>query len=132
MTFDEVVEQVRALLQSKGRVAYRTLKRRFDLNDEDIEDVKAELIKADRVAKDEDGEVLVWVGENSPESSVQSLESEKPRPILTGQTLDPRLTDPRHRPPIAYTPAHLADRIRAVAVTAYSYRNCKFHLLPVK
>ena len=29
-SFDEVVDQVRVLLQSKGRVVYRTLKRRFD------------------------------------------------------------------------------------------------------
>ena len=32
MNFDETVEQIRALLQSKGRVAYRALKRRFDLD----------------------------------------------------------------------------------------------------
>jgi hypothetical protein len=30
--------------------------------------------------------------------------------MVTGQTLDPRLSDPR---PISYTPAHLAERIRA-------------------
>ena len=28
MTFDEVLDQVRELLQNKGRVAYRALKRR--------------------------------------------------------------------------------------------------------
>ena len=73
MTFDEVVEQVRALLQRKGRVAYRTLKRHFDLDDEYIEDVKAELITADRVAQDEAGEVLVWIGEQPVGSSQQSV-----------------------------------------------------------
>ena len=62
MTFDEVLEQVRELLQSKGRVAYRALKRRFDLDEEYLEDLKAELIKAEGVAADEDGEVLVWTG----------------------------------------------------------------------
>ena len=41
MTFDEVLEQVRELLQSKGRLAYRALKRRFDLDDEYLEDLKA-------------------------------------------------------------------------------------------
>jgi hypothetical protein len=49
MTFDEVLEQVRELLHSKGRVAYRALKRRFDLDDEYLEDLKAELIKAEGV-----------------------------------------------------------------------------------
>ena len=62
MTFDEVLDQVRELLQSKGRVTYRALKRRFNLDDEYLEDLKSELIKAERVAVDEDGEVLVWVG----------------------------------------------------------------------
>ena len=68
MTFDEVLEQVRELLQSKGRVAYRALKRRFDLDDEYLEDLKAELIKAEGVAADEDGEVLVWTGEGTEEA----------------------------------------------------------------
>ena len=57
MTFDEVLEQVRELLQSKGRVAYRALKRRFELDDEYLEDLKAELIDAEQVASDEDGKV---------------------------------------------------------------------------
>ncbi|MGE0827224.1 MAG: adenylate/guanylate cyclase domain-containing protein [Candidatus Binatia bacterium] len=61
MTFDEVLDQVRELLQNRGRVAYRALKRRFDLDDEYLEDLKAELIKAEGVAADEDGEVLVWI-----------------------------------------------------------------------
>ncbi len=62
MTFDEVLEQVRELLQSKGRAAYRALKRRFELDDEYLEDLKAELIDAEQVARDEDGKVLVWKG----------------------------------------------------------------------
>src|SRR5262245_6863229 len=63
MTFDEVLEQVRELLQSKGRIAYRALKRRFELDDEYLEDLKAELIDAEHVAHDEEGKVLVWTGE---------------------------------------------------------------------
>jgi hypothetical protein len=62
MTFDEIPGQVIQLLQRQGRVSYRALKRRFNLDDEYLEDLKAELIKAQRVAVDEDGEVLVWTG----------------------------------------------------------------------
>jgi len=62
MTFDELLVQVRELLQSKGRVTYRALKRRFDLDEEYLEDLKAELVEAERVAADEDGKVLVWIG----------------------------------------------------------------------
>jgi len=47
------------MLQRQGRVSYRALKRRYELTDEDIEDVKAELIDARRLATDEDGRVLV-------------------------------------------------------------------------
>lgn len=59
MTFDEVLEAVEGLLREHGRVTYRGLRRRFDLDEEYLEDVRAELITARRVARDEDGAVLV-------------------------------------------------------------------------
>ncbi len=62
MTFDEALTQVTELLQREGRVSYRALKRRFALDDEYIEDLKAELIDAKHLAVDEEGKVLVWVG----------------------------------------------------------------------
>src|SRR5215831_17290944 len=63
MTFDEILAQVITLLQRQRRVSYRALKRRFDLDEDYLEDVKVELIKAQHLAVDEDGEILVWVGE---------------------------------------------------------------------
>jgi class 3 adenylate cyclase/tetratricopeptide (TPR) repeat protein len=62
MTFDEVLAQVLVLLQREKRVSYRALKRRFDLDDDYIEDLKAEIIQAKRLAVDEGGAVLVWTG----------------------------------------------------------------------
>src|ERR1700757_186339 len=62
MTFDEVLAQVREQLQREGRIAYRILKRRFALSDDDLEDLKADLIDAKRLAADEEGKVLVWTG----------------------------------------------------------------------
>ena len=59
MIFDEVLAQILELLQREGRVTYRALKRRFALDDDYLEDVKGEIIKAKRLAVDEDGEVLV-------------------------------------------------------------------------
>ena len=76
MTFEEMLGQVRELLQSKQRVSYRALKRQFALDDDYLEDLKAELIKAERVAVDEDGEVLVWVGKTE-EREAKSEEREK-------------------------------------------------------
>jgi class 3 adenylate cyclase/predicted ATPase len=122
MTFDEVVAQVRELLQSKGRVAYRALKRRFDLDDEYLEDVKAELIKADRVARDEDEEVLVWVGQgiNGETEKGRSGEAGQRHTAPEADSQTDRLRDSRlgDRPPVSYTPSHLAERIRAVTVNA--------------
>ena len=69
MTFDEVLDQVRELLQQRGRVTYGALKRRFALDDAYLEDLKGELISAERVAADEDGEVLVWTGSTTVVSS---------------------------------------------------------------
>jgi class 3 adenylate cyclase/predicted ATPase len=94
MTFDEVLEQVRELLQRKGRVAYRALKRRFQLDDEYLEDLKAELIDAEHVACDEDGKVLVWVGN----SSLESEQVQGPKSKVQSQEalpLDSRLRDSR-------------------------------------
>jgi class 3 adenylate cyclase len=63
MDFFMVVDQVIELLRSRGRVSYRALKRRFDLDDDYLDDLKAELIDARQLAVDEAGKVLVWTGE---------------------------------------------------------------------
>lgn len=42
MTFLEVLEQVRGLLQSQGRISYRALKRQFALDDEYVADLRAQ------------------------------------------------------------------------------------------
>jgi class 3 adenylate cyclase len=93
MTFDEVLGQVRELLQSKQRVSYRALKRQFALDDEYLEDLKAELIKAERVAADEDGNVLVWTGGATKSETATPPASSDPRP----QTLDARPTEGERR-----------------------------------
>jgi class 3 adenylate cyclase/predicted ATPase len=90
MKFSEVIAQTLAWLQREGRVSYRALKREFELDDEFLEDLKAEIIEAKRLAIDENGKVLVWVGNSSPESRVQSLESEGQGRASTVQILDPR------------------------------------------
>src|SRR6516165_11911940 len=70
MTFDEVLSQVLDLLQREGRLSYRALKRRFSIDDEYLEDLKAEIIDAKRLAADENGTVLVWAGTTSPAGTV--------------------------------------------------------------
>src|SRR5215510_9786051 len=80
VTFDEVLDQIRELLQQRGRVTYRSLKRRFDLDDEYLEDLKGELVKAEGVAADEDGEVLVWKGGAIQSEIAKSPASSDARP----------------------------------------------------
>ena len=111
MKFYEVVEQVLALLQREGRVSYRALKREFGVDDDYLEDLKAEIIKAKRLAVDEEGEVLVWVGNRQSRVSVVQLLESPMLPLCRLRTPDPRLLDPR--PPVSYTPRHLAERILA-------------------
>ena len=50
MEFDALLSQVLALLQHEKRVSYRALKRRFQLDDEYLADLKAESIQAKRLA----------------------------------------------------------------------------------
>src|SRR5713101_3658581 len=78
MTFDEILAQVLALLQREKRVSYRALKRRFALDDDYLEDLKDEIIKAKRLAMDEEGEVLVWTGNTQETVSHPALTTQQP------------------------------------------------------
>jgi class 3 adenylate cyclase len=62
MDFFEIVDQVVGLLRRRGRVTYRALQLQFRLDDASLSVLKEELIEAQRVAMDENGNVLVWVG----------------------------------------------------------------------
>ena len=88
MTFEEIVDQALAMLQRRGRVAYRTLKRQFNLDDDAVEDLKAELLDAQRVV-DEDGR-----------ARVDRERSEPPTPATTPD-----------RAPCTYTPPYVAEKI---------------------
>ena len=94
MTFEEVLDQAIALLQRRGRVTYRTLKRQFQLDDAALEDLAVELIKGQRLAVDEDGDVLVWRG--AAASPPAAAVPPPPAPASA---------------PLAYTPPYLAEKI---------------------
>ena len=63
MDFVAVLDQVIALLRQRGRVAYRTLKVQFQLDDEALAALKDELLYAQQLARDEDDRILVWTGD---------------------------------------------------------------------
>ena len=72
MDYDAVLAQVLDLLQREQRLSYRILKRRFTLDDNDLEDLKEDLIYAKKLAVDEDGRVLVWTGDTATAPTVSS------------------------------------------------------------
>jgi class 3 adenylate cyclase len=88
MTFDEVLTQVIELLRRDGRVSYRALKRRFNLDNDYLDDLKAEIIKAKKLAVDEDGEVLVWIGATPVQSSEFQVQSYPLPPAPSTQPFD--------------------------------------------
>jgi class 3 adenylate cyclase len=63
MTFEEILDQAMAMLQRRGRVTYRMLKRQFQLDDDTLADLLAELRYAHREAISEDEQGMVWTGE---------------------------------------------------------------------
>ena len=104
MTFDDILAQVLDLLQRQGRVSYRALKRRFEIDDDYIEDLKAEIIQAKRLAVDEDGAVLVWMSAHAAASGSPSPAATPREPAATA------VAEPA-RELLSYTPPYLAEKI---------------------
>ena len=96
MTFEELLDQAIALLQRRGRLTYRALKRQLNVDDDYLEDLKAELIQGQRLAMDEEGAVLVWTGDTASAAGPVAA----PAPVQAQALL-------------TYTPAHLTEKILA-------------------
>ena len=84
MTFEHILDAAIELLQRRQRLTYGALKRQFQLDDAGLEDLKQELILGQRVARDEDGMVLVWQGAMAAATAplapaTASAEAESPR-----------------------------------------------------
>src|SRR6266545_4829565 len=77
MNFEEVLDQAMAMLQRRGRVSYRTLALQFHLDAESLEALKEELIEVHQLAVDQDGKLLVWIGEAPPTSAPPPLYAER-------------------------------------------------------
>jgi class 3 adenylate cyclase len=94
MDFYALLDEIRTLLQRRGRVTYSALKLQFQLHDDQLEALKDELIEAEHLAVDEQGKVLVWAAAPAP----------APPPVSPAAPA-------QERPPHTYTPAYLAERI---------------------
>src|SRR5262249_52639754 len=72
MDFYAILDQVIALLQQRGKASYRALQLQFKLDDASLDILKDELIKVHQLARDQDGEMLVWTGETDTAQAVAS------------------------------------------------------------
>jgi hypothetical protein len=84
MTFEEILDQAVAMLQRRGRVAFRALKRQFDVDDGYLEDLK-ETICYEYPEVVEDGQGLVW------HQTQETADIPQPDAPLTPQSDKPEL-----------------------------------------
>jgi class 3 adenylate cyclase len=94
MTFEDILDQAIAMLQRRGRLTSGTLKRQFQLDGAALADLTNALVTGQRLARDEDGAVLVWIGATIPPPAPASTP-----PPATAST------------PLAYTPPYLVEQI---------------------
>ena len=94
MDFYAVLDQAVDLLRQRGRVTYRALKLQFQLDDDQLEALKDELLYAHPQVADDAGRGLLWTG--SPEAV--------PPPAAA-----PALA--QDQAPLTYTPPYLAEKI---------------------
>ena len=94
MDFYAVLDQAVDLLRQRGRVTYRALKLQFQLDDDQLEALKDELLYAHPQVSDDAGRGLTWTG--APEAAP---------PAAVAPTLA------QDQAPLTYTPPHLAEKI---------------------
>src|SRR5215510_11549522 len=99
MTFEEILDQTLDMLQRRGRVSYRALRRQFHLDDTYLDDLKAEIVEVLRLAVDQDHTMLVWRGEpGAPEAPSPPVHSLPPPETQPAQPA-PRAPVPGIQPP---------------------------------
>jgi len=94
MTFDDVLEQVVTLLKRQGRVSYRALKMRFNLDDEYLDVLKEELLYVHPV-RDDEGRGLVWAGNGEGTTDTSAPPPQVMPALLTQDTASVQLPSPR-------------------------------------
>jgi len=100
MTFEEVLDRVLEMLQRRGRVTYRTLKRQFNLDDAAFEDLKEALLYEHPQVVDDPGHGLIWRDEPSASSQLTpelSIEEARPTYAEAAPARPPRHPDAERR-----------------------------------
>ena len=89
MTFEEMLDQVLAMLQRRGRVSYRAMMRQFALDEAYLEDLKEAILFAHPQIIDEAGRGLVWIGDAG--ATLQPTPA-SPQPLEQSVTPPPRVS----------------------------------------
>src|SRR5262249_16731737 len=92
MDFYAILDQVIALLQQRGKASYRALQLQFKLDDASLDVLKDELIKVHQLARDQDGEMLVWTGETATAQAVTAQGAQPTQPPAAQQQPSPEVT----------------------------------------
>src|SRR5215510_899661 len=99
MTFDDILAQIIDLLKRQGRVSYSALKRRFDLDDDYLNDLKDELLYVHPV-RDDEGRGLIWTGNTASGQAVAPYSTQTtPQPAVQEQC-SPQTTPLPTAPPL--------------------------------
>src|SRR5215470_14846279 len=97
MDFYDILDQVIDLLQHRGKASYRALKLQFKLDDAALDILKDELIKVHQLARDQDGEMLVWTGDTAPAQAVASPPAQPTQPPAVQQQQAPQTPEAERR-----------------------------------
>jgi class 3 adenylate cyclase/tetratricopeptide (TPR) repeat protein len=89
MTFDDILDQIITLLKRQGRVSYSALKRRFDLDDDYLKDLKDEILYVHPVIDDE-GRGLVWTGASETAQEVAAHPAQTPQQPVAQEQHSPQ------------------------------------------
>jgi len=83
MTFDDILTQVITLLKRQGRVSYGALKRRFDLDDAYLEDLKGEILYVHESDVEADERGFTWTGETEDiQGTTSQSDRTEPQPVV--------------------------------------------------
>src|SRR5262252_3947783 len=86
MTFDDILAQIIDLLKRQGRVSYSALKRRFDLDDDYLNDLKDELLYVHESEVEADERGFTWTSATASGQAVTSQPVQTPQqPVTQGQ-----------------------------------------------
>src|SRR5262249_18237800 len=97
MDFYDILDQVIALLKQRGKASYRALKLQFKLDDASLDVLKDELIKVHQLARDQDGEMLVWTGETATAQAVAAQLAQIPPPSAVQAQQSPQALEAERR-----------------------------------